>query len=211
MDPEKVLSYLQKIPFFTHLSHEQLVKIASLLKYESHESGTTVIEEGVMGDKAYILIHGLVQIYKTDETGKEITIAFRSDGDILGEMALIDDKPRSASAKTMKPTEFLIIPKKIFLSLLHKDATISLEIIHTLVHRIRDNAQTIEISTKELLFRAYDTLVTLSQHFPNHDVHISQEELAHIVGATRPRVTEVLSQLQTEKKIIISSRKIHVL
>lgn len=210
MDNVTKLRFIKNLPFFSNLSTEDIQKIVNLTYLDVIEKNQVFIEDGAQGEKVYFIIDGLARVYKITEEGKEITITFRSPGDIVGEMALLDDQPRSANVQAVRKTEVLVLSKKSLQEILLKYPSISLQIIQTLSKRIRENLQSMEISTQDLIKRTYETLSTLSVRFLDKDITLSQEELSNIVGATRPRVTEALNQLQKEGKIVLSSKKIHI-
>ncbi len=67
-----------------------------------------------------------------------------------------------------------------------------------------------DLVSKNLKTRTWKVLQTLSAYFPNKDINLSQEELSGIIGATRSRVTEVLNELESENKIILSHKHIQI-
>lgn len=86
----------------------------------SHRKGESIIREGSIADTFYIIQQGKVAITKKFEDGKEIVLAVQYDGDFFGEMALLDQGPRSASAIALEPTVLLEISRTDFAILLKK-------------------------------------------------------------------------------------------
>jgi HD-GYP domain-containing protein (c-di-GMP phosphodiesterase class II) len=87
---------------------------------KSHHKGEIVIREGTVADTFYIIQNGKVAITKKFEDGKEMVLAVQDDGDFFGEMALLDQGPRSASAVALEPTILLEISRADFTILLKK-------------------------------------------------------------------------------------------
>ena len=80
---------------------------------EEYQPGSTIFREGEPGDCAYVIERGMVQL-ETLRRGRRITIANLAEGDLFGEMALIDDQPRMASARATKPTTVIVVTRPMF-------------------------------------------------------------------------------------------------
>lgn len=76
--------------------------------------GEVLFREGDAGDNAYIIESGLIEISRRAGAGAEMIIGTASVGEMVGEMALIDSQPRSATAKALKPTVLTVVPKEDF-------------------------------------------------------------------------------------------------
>jgi hypothetical protein len=99
-------------------------------------AGETLFLEGSPSDDAYILRSGRVEILKNAPHGP-IRLAVLGDGDVVGEMGLLDDQPRSATARTLEPVVADAIDRREFVSLLADDPTRALEILRALFERLR--------------------------------------------------------------------------
>lgn len=211
METKKRIKLLKDVSLFSQLNDAARETIAKIAQEETIPENTEFIEEGTEGNTLYIIVSGLVRVYKLSEEGKEIPIALRQTCDVIGEMALLDNEARSASIKTLQETHVLKITQQQFTDLLLQHPTIAIELLKVFSKRIRDSIHHIhDIQTKELPDRTLHALQILAPYFPNNDIALSHEELAEIVGATRPRITESLNQLQNENKITLSSKNIHV-
>ncbi len=112
---------LRKIKLFKNLSNESLKKIHSMLEQKSLRADEVLFYEGDIGDELIIIEKGQVAIFSmgVDQTHQIIRI-FEA-GESLGEMALIDEKPRSLGAKAVTESEILTLNKKAFIKLLSSD------------------------------------------------------------------------------------------
>jgi CRP-like cAMP-binding protein len=104
----------------------------SQMKPTRIESGTDIFREGDHGDRMYIVSEGVVEL-----SVKGKVIATVSKGGIFGEMALIDDKPRSATARAKTDCEFATIDEAKFFELVHEKPSFALEVMKVLVERLR--------------------------------------------------------------------------
>lgn len=96
------LELLRSKALFGGLNDNHLKKVASFLKEERFEKGTTVIKEGEVGDRMYMIVKGNVEILKYNSASQEQeSISALGEGDSFGEMELIDIQPRSATVKAI--------------------------------------------------------------------------------------------------------------
>jgi len=113
------------------------------LEKKIYPLGATIFKEGEPGEHAYLIKSGEVKITKQSKDDSPRTIATLKSGNIIGEMALIDDHPRAATAITLDQTEVLVITKEDFLQRLQtSDQVISL-LLQTFTQRLRQQAETI--------------------------------------------------------------------
>lgn len=113
------------------------------MESRTYHIGEKIFEEGEEGDKAYLIKSGEVKITKVGKDDYPRTIATVRAGNIIGEMALIDDEPRAGSAVVLDQTEVLVISKEEFQKRLSKsDQVISL-LLQTFTNRLRQQAKQI--------------------------------------------------------------------
>lgn len=211
MDTHQKLLLLKQSPLFHNLKDSSIELIAQKAQYQNLDEKTIFIREGEVSSNVYFILSGSARIYKITEDGGELNIGIAGKGEILGEMALIDNVSRSADVETLQKTEVLIFQGSDFKEII-RDPDISLHMLQIMTRRLRENNAHLEtLVAKSLKDRTYTTLYLLSHHFPNRTVTLSQEELASIIGATRARVTEELHALEEEGKISLSHRSIQVL
>src|SRR6202453_3874863 len=114
---------LAKVPFFDGLSREALSLIAQVTTEETHATGTRIFQYGDPGDKLFIILEGKVRISREVAGMGEEALAVLGPGQVFGEMALLDEAPRSADARAHERCRLLVITKDAFEDLLfmHKD------------------------------------------------------------------------------------------
>ncbi len=106
-----MIEFLQKVPLFENLSMNELDKIQKIAKSETHAKDTVMFFEGDPGNRCYMIIKGEVRISKFIPNIGEEALAVLKEGDYFGEMALIDNFPRSAHAIANTDIEILSIDK----------------------------------------------------------------------------------------------------
>jgi CRP-like cAMP-binding protein len=133
LDPETILS---EVALFSRLDRRDLRKVAQLCVPRSFAAGELIVQEGEMGLGLFLLTAGRVEVFKGD--GDEaLSLGFLGSGDVLGEMAVLDDRPRSASAVAVEPTDCLLITRDSFSTLVEEEPGIAWWIVPALTERIR--------------------------------------------------------------------------
>lgn len=100
------------------------------------ETGATLFREGEVGDSVYFIMSGKVKVYKTLNDGRLEELAILKDGEIVGEMAVLDDRPRSATVTALEPTEVMIVKKENFLSRMEQQPKLAINFLKLLAERI---------------------------------------------------------------------------
>jgi len=129
---EKIL-LLRSVPLFERLSGEDLASLARLAKGEIHEAGEVVFKEGEPGDALYVIVRGAVEIRR----GADDVITVLKAPDVLGEMAVLDERPRSATATAVEGTELLGIGSEEFHEALRDRFEVADGVIRLLTQRLR--------------------------------------------------------------------------
>ena len=130
---EDKLQFLKKTELFAELPHAELKAICHITSEVAYPADSTLFEEGDEGDSLYLLVDGEVSIIKA---GTEV-LFFDERGYCLGEIALIDNKPRSATVKTVKPTQFLRITRDDFYNAMAREPRIGSGMFRVLNDKIR--------------------------------------------------------------------------
>ncbi|MBY9079093.1 Crp/Fnr family transcriptional regulator [Paenibacillus sp. HN-1] len=210
-----VLSFLhQEVPFFAGLREDELAPLAPLLAKRSYKKNTMIFFEGDPGNELYIIKSGSVKIYRNSDSREIILKVFR-DGDLFGEMAMLEEERlRSASAETMEACELLIMRKREFVELLTSRPQLMLRLLSLFMERLRRADDLIEhLSFLDVRSRVIQLLLDLSEQHgrPSDagtviDVRMTHQQLAGMAGTGREAVTKVLSELQS-KNLLLVDRK----
>lgn len=104
-----IRSLKRKYIFFADFHDEEIVTIFSMACKERFKTGETIFREGVLGNKFYIVISGRISLFKSQRAGESMEIRTLKEGDCFGEMAIIDNSPRSATAQALTDVSVLAI------------------------------------------------------------------------------------------------------
>jgi CRP/FNR family cyclic AMP-dependent transcriptional regulator len=140
--PEQAIELLSKIGLFSALQPTYLRRIATLGLEEDYAEGALIFREGAVGDKVYLIISGAVRISRTVPGMGEEALAVLRAGNHFGEMALIDDFPRSADARAHEASRLFVIRKEDLEDLLFVDRDLAYDLlwsfVRTLSGRLRE-------------------------------------------------------------------------
>lgn len=143
--------FLKKIPLFAGLPDSDLEHLCQMVKEINLPAGTELFAEGSPGDKAYVIKEGEIEIYKTSG-GRNVLIALRKSGEVIGEMSLLEAAPRFASGRARTDSALLEISHVQLNELLDTSPSATRAMLHTVTSRLR---------TSELLLRESEKLAQL--------------------------------------------------
>ena len=196
---------LKKIPFLSALTPAHLRDVYRLARDVRLESGQKVFAKREDADAMFIVVAGRVKIF-TDSAGKKRkTYAYLAEGEFFGEMALVEDLPRTASAQAVEPTRLLVIRKADFQRLLARDSRLALYLLKTLCARLRRaNADLEGMLFRNILGRVAQVVLEQAKRSGEPwkgeglalKERFTQQELADLVGTTREPLTRALSSLR---------------
>jgi HEAT repeat protein len=128
---EKIL-FLKSAPVFEHVSGEDLAALARVAELETFAPGEAIFREGELGDALYVVVRGRVRILSGGEP-----LANLGPGEAIGEMAVLDEVPRTATAIAQEEVEVLRIGSEEFYEILHEQVEIAEGVIRMLARRLR--------------------------------------------------------------------------
>jgi signal transduction histidine kinase/predicted CoA-binding protein len=150
---DNVYEFLKKIPLFSDLPEADLEKLCEMVEEVLLPAGQELFAEGDPGDWAYIIKDGAVEIIKNSQ-GRGVLLAVQETGEVIGEMALLEDSPRMASVKARRDTTLLAIHQDQFYQLLDTSPTASKVLLQTVLARwrvttnmLRQNEKMIQLGT----------------------------------------------------------------
>ncbi|MCX7024415.1 MAG: cyclic nucleotide-binding domain-containing protein [Spirochaetes bacterium] len=135
MDRESALA---KVGLFGKLNPKQLKSIAQICTERTFADGEYLMKQGESGIGLYLILSGKVKIEKTAPDGVKVEIAENGPGDILGEMAVIDGAPRSASVVATQETVCLLLASWEFNSFLKAHPEVAIDILPIVVAKFRE-------------------------------------------------------------------------
>ena len=133
---ERLLA-LKQVPLFATLSLDQLEAVHQITRETSYLKGETIVREGDPGGELYLLLEGTVQAWKSFGTPQARWLNTISAVSYFGEMAILDDEPRSATVVAVERARLLSLDGRSLKELIHQMPEISFEIFRELTSRVR--------------------------------------------------------------------------
>ena len=143
MDTLKTVSILERImllreiPIFADLSPEDLKHLAEIAHEEWYPQNTTIFQQGDEGHMMFVIVEGHVQVVRNTD-GKDQIWAERGPGDFVGEMAIIESAPRSATLRTQSEVRILAIDDETFKGILRERPDVSFAVMRSISRRLRE-------------------------------------------------------------------------
>jgi CRP/FNR family transcriptional regulator, cyclic AMP receptor protein len=205
------LSLLRAVPLFSQLSDTHLVTLASCLGVIAFGRGQTIFQQSDRGDTLYLVARGQVRVYHPSAAGRELSVAIFRAGDFFGELALLDDQPRSASAEAMLPTIALTLGRTAFLATLGGHPVIAEALLAELASRLRASSSFAEhLAVPSAHERVGRLVLDLAQRYgvptvggTRIDLCVTQDELASLFGLTRETVNRALARFREQGLVLI--------
>ena len=205
-------------PFLTALSPEDAAALREHAGVRSFRKGQALMYENQVPNEVLLLLRGRVKVGMTTEQGREIVLAFRGPGELVGELSAIDERPRAASVVSLEPVEALAIAHTDFLATLAGHPGLALALLRQLAVRLRDaDKKRAGIATSGTLERVAERLVELMDRFGEDDggavrvaLPITQDELAGWAGASLESAGRALHTMRSLGWIETGRREIRV-
>jgi CRP/FNR family transcriptional regulator len=201
---EDTLALLHRVPVFSALAEDELLKVAEVAVPRRFDAGDAVFREGDESDTCYVVRSGHVRAVREHQDGRSITLARFGPGDIFGELAMFDNESRSATIETLEPTEVIAILGGDMRRLLREHPDIAVKLLAALGRRLREtNERLARQSFQTVQSRVATVLSQLvaAERFEGAaagDVLITstQADLAQLAGSSRESASRFLAVLE---------------
>lgn len=176
-------------------------------------AASQIISEGESGDAVYFILSGKAKVTLYGEEGREIVLALLKEGDMFGEMSIIDGKPRSANVEAVKDMECLVVNRAAFLDYLSTHHKVYMRFFAYLTGRLREATRKIGgLALLDVCGRIAHTLIGMAKEGAGEKVvaieRPTHEELAAMIGSSREVVSRALKKMTQEGYIKIEKTRI---
>jgi CRP/FNR family transcriptional regulator len=201
---EETRALLHRVPAFSTLADEDLMRVAEVTVPRRFEAGEAVFREGDQSDTCYIVHTGRARAVREHSDGRTITLATFGPGDIFGELAIFDDDRRSATVESLEETHVVAILSSDMRRLLRQHPDIAVKLLAALSRRLREtNERLTRQSFQTVQSRVASVLAELvavarSEGAGESDVLITatQADLAQLAGSSRESASRFLAVLE---------------
>lgn len=139
--------FLRQVPLFADLPDDDLDRLCAITETVRLPAGDELFAEGSTGDAAYIISEGQVEIVKSSGP-REVLLAVRQRGDVIGEMSLVEESPRMATVRARTDAAFVTIKQEQFLELIDRSPSAARSLLHTVIARWRGTESMLRQSEK---------------------------------------------------------------
>ena len=179
----------------------------------------TLMSEGQAGSEVFLIESGRVKVSCTGRDGREVVLRFCGPGDLLGEIAVIDDEPRSGTVEALEPVSTIAFAATDFRGFMESHPSVGLALLRMITRRFRDaDRLRVEFAASHSLGRVAARLVELAARYGQTtdvgvviDLRISQDELAGWTGSSREAVAKALHTLRDLGLVVTERRRITIL
>jgi CRP/FNR family cyclic AMP-dependent transcriptional regulator len=198
---------LARASVFAGLDEATIAALAASATRRAWDSGTVLFQRGDAGDYLLALTSGQVRLSVSTSGGKELLLRHMGPGEVIGEFSLIDGEPRSADATVVQPSSGIVLHRDRFLRIAETHPQLGLAMARHLCRQLRStNYQMESIALYDLRSRVARFLLFALRDEPEAQgsgrvrlrMAVNQSELALLLGASRPKVNQVLQSMLAE-------------
>jgi CRP/FNR family transcriptional regulator, cyclic AMP receptor protein len=204
---------IQSSIFFVDLPEQAVAQATAQIVTRRHPANQVILLENDWGSSVYFILEGWVKIRTYNLDGKEVTLNILGKGELFGEMAPLEEVPRSTDVITLVPTVIGSMPAQDFVALLKAEPMAGIRLAKLMARRLRQVNRRLRLRESDSQSRVADILLFLADgqgtmseggiEIPN----LPHRELSGLSGLARETVTRVLSKLE-KKGLIIRERDI---
>jgi CRP-like cAMP-binding protein len=204
IDIHQLVSFLRGVELLNGLSNDDLARVGQMCQLVKFQRAERIFTESQPGACLYVVMAGRVKIFGSSAQGRSKTFAYLEPGDFFGEMSLIDDELRSASASALEDSVLIMLKSEDYRKLVLSCPTIALAMLRTLSVRLRRANREIEaLSFNNVLGRIAQILLDLGERYGKKteegiriEMNLSHKELAEMAGTAREVISRVISRFR---------------
>lgn len=209
---------IRQAPLFSALDDEAASSLRESMASEKLSKGKVLFREGQEGDRLYVVVQGKIKLGTTSGDGRENLLGIFGPGQMFGELSLFDPKPRTATATAVTDSRLVSLAYDAVIGLVTSHPQTSLEVLRRLAQRLRESNEIVsDLVFDDVPGRVAKQIMNLGERFGtlkddglhvNHD--LTQEELAHLVGASRETVNKSLADFAARGWVKLQPRGVLV-
>ncbi|HVR37814.1 MAG TPA: Crp/Fnr family transcriptional regulator [Thermoanaerobaculia bacterium] len=208
----------RKFPLFADLDERELSSIAAVAKSRRYAKDDVIFHADESGDIFCLIREGQVKVTMISPEGKEIILSLLGPGDFFGEMALLDDEPRSATVVATEPLDLVTIWRSDFLQILSENFPITKKVLAEISRRLRNASNRIEsLATMDVYGRLARFFLDLAKEsgkvLDNGYVAVQRpthQAIANMIGTSRETVSRLIHDLMRQNLLLSEGKTIYL-
>src|SRR4029450_11630957 len=209
---------LRTVPIFSELTDEDISSLARLALRKRYAKDAVIFFQNEGGDFFFMILDGRIKVPILGDDGREVILSLLGAGDFFGEMALLDNEPRAATAIAVEDSELLSLHRTDFQTVLSDKTTIADSLMRVLSGRLRKaNHQISTLALLDVYGRVARVIVDMAREEGRRlkDGRIAfrratHQEIANRIGTTRETVTRMLKDLERQGLIHVEGKEMVV-
>lgn len=212
---KKILDAIAAVPAFSGLPESQLIEIRQITIDKHCRKGEVIFSEGDKANGFYVVVEGQVKIFKLSPDGKEQILHIFGPGEPVGEVPVFAGQNFPANAQAISDNHLLYFPRSVFLELISRNPSLSLNMLAVLSKRLRQFTTQIEnLSLKEVPGRLASYLIVLADEEENEGevtLPISKGQLASLLGTIPETLSRIFAKMSAQGLIEVKGRHISII
>lgn len=199
-------------PLYSILGKEDISYIAGKGVINIYDKNIVLMREGEVSDYMFVILSGRVRVYANNKEGKEVVLNIQDVGEYFGEIALIDEAPRSATVETLQKSVLSKVTREVFEQCLKERPEIAGSFLSALTQRIRYLTDSVKnLALNDVHGRLIYILDKLAEDQDGERVvkiALTHRDISHMVGSSREMVSKLMKNLQDNGFIECNNRRI---
>jgi len=212
------MDLFQRVSLFEGIPAAERAALSKAAQLRTYRRGEVIVRQGQPGESFFVIVRGRVAVTVLSPEGREVVLNTLGEGDHFGEMALLDDEPRSASVVAQERSELALLSRDVFFELLRSNFVLTKGLLRSFSRRLRRANSTIEglaaLDVKSRLARYFRELAATRGRKAGGGwsvvVRPSQREIADTIGSSRETVSRTMSQMADQQLIVPKGRVVYV-
>src|SRR6266550_859843 len=208
----------RRFVLFAELDDRELASVAAVAKTRRYAKDDVIFHADENGDVFCLIREGQVKVTMISPEGKEIILSMLGPGDFFGEMALLDDEPRSATVIATEALEVVTIWRTDFLQILTENFSIAKKVLAELSKRLRNASNRIEsLATMDVYGRLARFFLDLAaengKSLDNGYVAVTRpthQSIANMIGTSRETVSRLIHDLMRQNLLLSEGKTIYL-
>jgi len=202
---------LKKVPLFSMMGEAELQHVLDVARERSYPRNSVILFEDDPGDALYVVAEGQVKVVLIGEDGREVILSVLGQGEFFGEMALIDDEPRSAHVIAMEDSVLVVLRREDFYGILTQNPSIALALLRELTRRLRRVDEKVgSLVLLDVNGRVARLLLELADEAGGDRItrRLTHHTIAQMIGSSRETVSRTMRELVDQGLIEVSRRDV---
>jgi CRP/FNR family transcriptional regulator, cyclic AMP receptor protein len=203
--------FLSTVPLFTGLNGEELQSFADLTRERSYPKGSVILFENDPGDSLFVVRSGRVKVVLIGEDGREVILGVLGVGQHFGELALIDEQPRSAHVIAMEDANLIVLRREDFRRRVESSPSVAWSLLTELSRRLRRADEKIGgLVLLDVPGRIARLLLDMAEESGTDQIEksLTHQTIAQMIGASRETVSRAMKEFQESGWISVERRRI---